>query len=169
MSSFSRWVPVIGGAVAGGAIALVIASGTSSTHSVTTTTVVRPSQAALPASFSSGGGETVNQIYRSASPGVVDIIVTSQSQSPSFGFFGGGGSGNQTTQGEGAGVVYNRSGDILTDEHVVSGRDLGPRQLPERQELFRQGRRHRPVDRRRGDPCQRARLGAASDPVRELV
>ena len=121
MSSFSRWVPVIGGAVAGGVIALVIASGTSSTHSVTTTTVVRPSEATLPASLSSGGGETVNQIYRSASPGVVDIIVTSQSRSPSFGFFGGGSGSNQTTQGEGAGVVYNRSGDILTDEHVVSG------------------------------------------------
>jgi len=122
MSSFSRWIPVIGGAVAGGAIALAIASGSSSTHSVTTTTVVRPSQAALPASFSNQSGKSVNQIYRSASPGVVDIIVTQQSQSQSFGFFGGGGGGGgQTTQGEGAGVVYNKNGDILTDEHVVSG------------------------------------------------
>jgi len=119
MSSLSRWTPVIGGAVAGAIIAAVIASGATSSHT-TTTTIVRQSQAALPASFSKGDGQTVNQIYRSASPGVVDIIVTSQSQSPGFGFFGGGG-GSQTTEGEGAGVVYNTNGDILTDEHVVSG------------------------------------------------
>ena len=43
MSSLSRWVPILGGAVAGGVIALVIASGAGSTHSVTTT-VVRPAQ-----------------------------------------------------------------------------------------------------------------------------
>ena len=117
-------MPILGGAVAGGVIALVVAGGHSTTHSVTTTTIVRPAQeAALPASFSKGNGETVNQIYRADSPGVVDIIVTSQSKSPGLGFFGGGGSGSssQITQGEGAGVVYNRSGDILTDEHVVSG------------------------------------------------
>src|SRR6185437_7941863 len=34
-----------------------------------------------------------------------------------FGFFGGQGG---TTQGEGAGVVYDTNGDILTDEHVVA-------------------------------------------------
>jgi putative serine protease PepD len=62
---------------------------------------------------------TINQIYRAASPGVVDILVTSQSQNPSLGFFGGGG-GSQTQQGEGAGVVYNKQGYILTDEHVVA-------------------------------------------------
>ncbi len=117
MSSFSRWIPVIGGAIAGGVIALIIAGGSSS-RSVTTT-VTRPAQAALPASFSKQTGQSINQIYRSASPGVVDIIVTAQSQSPGFGFFGGGG-GSQKTQGEGAGVVYNSRGDILTDEHVVA-------------------------------------------------
>ncbi|MGI9183831.1 MAG: S1C family serine protease [Solirubrobacteraceae bacterium] len=83
-----------------------------------TRTVSSPAQqAALPASFSKGSGMTVNQIYKAASPGVVDIVVTSQSQGSSF--FGGGGS--QKTQGEGAGVVYNKNGDILTDEHVVTG------------------------------------------------
>jgi putative serine protease PepD len=120
MRSLSRWIPVLGGAVAGGIIAVVIASGGSSSNTVTTTVVKPAQQAALPASFSSGAGMTVNQIYRSASPGVVDIIVTARSQNPSFGFFGGGGS-SQQTQGEGAGVVYNTKGDILTDEHVVSG------------------------------------------------
>jgi S1-C subfamily serine protease len=112
-------MPVIGGAIAGGIIALVVANSASSSRTVTTTTVVRQ-QSALPASFSKANGETVNQIYKSASPGVVDIIVTSQSKSPGLGFFGGSGGGSQTTQGEGAGVVYNQNGDILTDEHVVA-------------------------------------------------
>jgi putative serine protease PepD len=48
---------------------------------------------------------------------VVDIFVTARSQNQGFGFFGGQGG---TTEGEGAGVVYNANGDILTDEHVVA-------------------------------------------------
>jgi putative serine protease PepD len=120
MRSLSRWIPVLGGAVAGGIIAVVIASGGSSSKTVTTTVVKPAQQAALPASFSNGSGMTVNQIYRTASPGVVDIVVTARNQNPSSGFFGGGGS-SQQTQGEGAGVVYNTKGDILTDEHVVNG------------------------------------------------
>jgi putative serine protease PepD len=123
MSRFSRLFPIIAGAVAGGVIALVVASGSSSTHSVTTT-VVQPSRGTtIPTSLSgSKTGMTINQIYRADSPGVVDILVTSQSQSPSTGLFGGGGGGGtQQTQGEGAGVVYDSKGDILTDEHVVAG------------------------------------------------
>jgi S1-C subfamily serine protease len=124
----SRWLPIIGGAIAGGVIALIIASATSSTKSVTTTVIQQPSSqtSAEPTSFKSGTGLSINQIYKAASPGVVDIIVTAQSQNPGFGFFGGGGggggngSGSQQTQGEGAGVVYNANGDILTDEHVVA-------------------------------------------------
>jgi putative serine protease PepD len=119
MRRLSRWIPVIGGAVAGGIIAAVIASGASSTKTVTVTTTRPAQQPALPASFNNGKGMSINQIYKSASPGVVDIVVTSQGQNPGFGFFGGGGS--QQTQGEGAGVVYDTKGDILTDEHVVSG------------------------------------------------
>src|SRR3984957_9687679 len=122
MKSFSRWIPIIGGAVAGGVIALVIASGSNSTRSVTTTVIQQGSAQSEPTAIRSTGGMTINQIYKSASPGVVDILVTSQSQSPSLGFFGGGGQGQtQKEQGEGAGVVYNSQGYILTDEHVVTG------------------------------------------------
>jgi putative serine protease PepD len=120
MSRLNRIIPILGGAVAGGVIALAVASGNSTTHSVTTTTVVQPSsQSAIPTSLSFGRGLTVNQIYRKASPGVVDIIVKSTSSGGGFGPFGGG--GQQQQQGEGAGVVYDTKGDILTDEHVVSG------------------------------------------------
>src|SRR5262249_11855563 len=86
-------------------------------HSTTTTTtVVQPtSSSSIPTAFNSGKGLTVNQIYRAASPGVVDIRVTEGGSGSSP--FGGGGQ----QQGEGAGVGYDTKGDILTDEHVVSG------------------------------------------------
>src|SRR5205085_719662 len=121
MRSLNRIIPAVAGAVAGGVIAVIIAGGGSS-HSVTTTTVVQPSTgSSIPTSLSSNKGLTVNQIYRNASPGVVDIRVTEQSSGGSGGDpFGGGGSGG-TQQGEGAGVVYDTKGDILTDQHVVSG------------------------------------------------
>ena len=113
MKSFSRWLPIIGGAIAGAVIALIVAS-SSTTHSTTTATVTAPQAQAVPTSLpTSTKGMTVNQIYRQASPGVVDILVTEQSQNP----FGG----SQQSGGEGAGVVYDSKGDILTDEHVVSG------------------------------------------------
>jgi S1-C subfamily serine protease len=60
---------------------------------------------------------SINQIYRRDAPGVVDITVVSQSKGGGFGMFGG----SQRTEGEGAGVVYDKNGDILTDEHVVAG------------------------------------------------
>jgi len=120
MKKLTLWMPIVAGAVAGGIIALVIASGSGSSRTVTTT-VDRPAQqAALPASFSSAKGMTINQIYRSASPGVVDIVVT-QSSSGLGGLLGGGGGQAQPSQAEGAGAVYDTKGNILTDEHVVSG------------------------------------------------
>jgi putative serine protease PepD len=95
---------------------LAVASGSTSTHNTTTT--VFQNSGRVPTSLNTGKGMSINQIYRTASPGVVDITVTSVSNGGGFGFFGGGG---QTEQGEGAGVVYDTKGDILTDEHVVAG------------------------------------------------
>jgi S1-C subfamily serine protease len=118
MRRLSRWLPIIGGAIAGGVIALIIASASSSTKSVTTTVYQQGStNSTEPTSFKAGTGLSINQIYKAASPGVVDIVVTAQQQSQGFGFFGQGGG---TTKGEGAGVVYNSKGDILTDQHVVA-------------------------------------------------
>jgi putative serine protease PepD len=118
MKGLSRLLPIIGGAIAGGAIALAVASGSTTTHSVTTTTVVQPSNSpTLPTSFSNGRSQTINQIYRAVDPGVVDI--TTSSTQNTGGVFGFGQS--QQTEGEGAGVVFDKKGDIVTDEHVVSG------------------------------------------------
>jgi putative serine protease PepD len=116
MKRLSRVLPIIGGAVAGGAIALAVAGGSTNTH--TTTTVFQSTRgASLPTSLSASKGLSVSQIYRQAGPGVVDITVTQNSAGGGFGPFGG----SEQTQGEGAGVVYDTKGDILTDEHVVSG------------------------------------------------
>jgi putative serine protease PepD len=122
MRRLSRSIPVTGGAVLGGIAALVIAGcGSSTTHTVTqtVTSAAASSSSTEPAAFSSGGGLTVNQIFKKAGPGVVDIVVTSPASSDSGSLFGGG-SGSGEQQDEGAGVVYNDSGYILTDQHVVA-------------------------------------------------
>jgi putative serine protease PepD len=124
MRKLSRWIPIIGGAVAGGIIALVIAGNSHTTKSITTTVVQQASPRSEPTSFAntSGTGESINQIYKSDAPGVVDIrVIDKQSSSGnSLGNLFGGGGGQQEEGGEGAGVVYDSNGDILTDEHVVA-------------------------------------------------
>jgi putative serine protease PepD len=120
MSRMPVLVPTaITGAIAGGAVALVIAgtSGSGSSKIVTTVVTERTAAVALPTSLSKSQGMTVNQIYRADSPGVVDITVVSQQTTTNV--FGA--PSTQQSEGEGAGVVYDRNGDILTDEHVVKG------------------------------------------------
>jgi putative serine protease PepD len=75
---------------------------------VQSTTVVRSS--------SQIDAETV---YKRDSPGVVDIQVTTSSGSQGLSPFGP--SGSQQTQAEGTGFVYDKSGHIVTADHVVSG------------------------------------------------
>jgi putative serine protease PepD len=113
MKSLGRLVPVIAGAIAGGAIALIIASGGTS-HSTTTVIQERGgSSAAIPTTLKTDHGLSVNQIYKQDAPGVVDILVTSSGSSNSL-------FGSQQSQGEGAGVVLDKQGDIITDQHVVA-------------------------------------------------
>ena len=64
---------------------------------------------------SSSAPLSVNQIYRRANRGVVEITVTtSRENSP---FPGGGGS----AQAQGSGWVYDTDGHIVTNDHVVDG------------------------------------------------
>jgi putative serine protease PepD len=120
MNLKNRLLTVLAGAAAGGLIAWAVSSGAGGGQS-TTTVFQSSSNAPIPTSLSGGPssskGLSVNQIYRQASPGVVDITVTSSGGSGSTFPFGGG----QQTQGEGAGMVYDTKGNILTDEHVVAG------------------------------------------------
>ena len=114
MKQFARFLPVAVAAVVGGVIAVIIAGGGGTKN--TTTTVVAPSRSSEPTSFQSQRGMTIGQIYKLADPGVVDITTTSKQNTQGFYGFG-----QQQTQGEGAGFVYDNKGNILTDEHVVSG------------------------------------------------
>jgi putative serine protease PepD len=59
---------------------------------------------------------SVNQIYRRAYRGVVEITVTEPSSSSTP--FGGGGG---TQQAQGSGWVYDTDGHIVTNDHVVDG------------------------------------------------
>jgi S1-C subfamily serine protease len=61
---------------------------------------------------SSSAGLTVGQIYTKTNHGVVEITVSSTSDSP----LGGG-----TQQAQGSGFVYDDKGDIVTNQHVVDG------------------------------------------------
>jgi putative serine protease PepD len=82
----------------------------------TTTTVVREaSDANGKATSNTSGGLTVNEIYRRTSPGVVEVTArsTSGSQFP-FGH-------SQESVGQGSGFVYDTSGHVVTNEHVVDG------------------------------------------------
>ncbi len=113
MKTFRLLLPLIAGAVAGAIVALIVAGGNGSTRTVTT--VLPEGRTAQPASASpTTRGVSVNALYRKTGPGVVDITTSSTQSNGIFGF-------GQKTEGEGAGVVYDKRGDIVTDEHVVSG------------------------------------------------
>ena len=66
---------------------------------------------------SSSAPLSVNQIYRKANRGVVEITVTTSGGDNSP--FGGGGGG--TSQAQGSGWVYDSDGHIVTNDHVVDG------------------------------------------------
>jgi putative serine protease PepD len=103
-------------ALASGAGGAAVATLAGSASSGATDTVTTTAPAARPATeISSGGGLSVNQIYRKADSGVVDIKVQVSGASSSG--FGGGGGG----QAEGSGFVLDRSGHVATNQHVVDG------------------------------------------------
>jgi putative serine protease PepD len=101
-------------AVGGGAGAAIYAGlGGSSSPTATTAapTVTVPAQPAAAKQTVS----SLTQLYKSVTPGVVDIRVTGASNG-GFGF-----GGQQTTQAEGTGFVYDTKGDIVTNAHVIGG------------------------------------------------
>jgi putative serine protease PepD len=122
MSRLLKALPVIAGAAAGAIVALLIANG-GSTKTVTEVQSPAASATSVPASSTTSstegpGAMTINAIYKKDSPGVVDITAVTTTSGGTQGFFS---APSQTSEDEGAGVVYNSQGDILTDEHVVAG------------------------------------------------
>jgi putative serine protease PepD len=80
----------------------------------TTSTVTVPVTSGQPAAVMTTTS-SLTQLYKDVTPGVVDITVDSNAPSGGFGQQGG------TTQAEGSGFVYDTSGHIVTNEHVVAG------------------------------------------------
>jgi len=86
-----------------------------------TTTIVQPA-AAQASPTANTKTMSVNGVYRSAGPGVVEITVTTSSGSSGNSPFPfGGGSGSGQSQAQGSGWVYDSSGHIVTNDHVVAG------------------------------------------------
>ncbi|HUK44332.1 MAG TPA: trypsin-like peptidase domain-containing protein [Gaiellaceae bacterium] len=82
-----------------------------------TTTIVRDVDAtgSVQNASSSAGAGSIGAIYQRVHLGVVDITVESTAANTSpLG-------GSRQTQAEGSGWVYDAKGDIVTNEHVVSG------------------------------------------------
>ncbi len=98
-------VTAVAGAVGGAATYAQLDNGN-------TTTIVQPATTSAtttsPAAVNTND-LTVNEIYRRARDGVVEITVTSQQQ------FGG------SSQAQGSGFVYDTAGHIVTNQHVADG------------------------------------------------
>jgi len=117
MKSLKTSLPVLFGAIAGAIVALIISSG--STTKTVTDDIVSASGSSVPTALTKTSGSTINAIYQKDSPGVVDIDVISVTKAGSSdgGFFQ---TPSETSEDEGAGVVLNTNGDIITDEHVIA-------------------------------------------------
>jgi putative serine protease PepD len=92
-------------AIGSGAGAAIYAGTTNSSKGPTTVVASVPAQPAASTTTS------LTQLYKNAAPGVVDIVVNQAS----------GGFGDQGAQAEGSGFEVDTSGDIVTNQHVVTG------------------------------------------------
>ena len=98
---------ILGGAVAGAAVVALDDGGT--------TTVVREVNggAQVPVEQEERDGTSIEEIYRRAGPGVVQV--TNFGVDPLF--------GAQSEQGLGSGFVIDKAGHVVTNYHVVEGAD----------------------------------------------
>jgi len=104
-----------GAIAAGGATAGYLGRGAADeTSSATPARTVAGTSTSQPAAAQST--LSVSQLYRSVRSGVVEVIASEQAaDSP----FPGGGSGEATAQG--SGFVYDSTGRVITNQHVVDG------------------------------------------------
>jgi S1-C subfamily serine protease len=95
---------------AGGGAALTAELSSKSSN----TTVVRQVTVGSGQPTASKSTLSIADIYKSAYKGVVEIMVTTSAQASPFG-------GSQSQRAQGSGWVYDTNGDIVTNDHVVSG------------------------------------------------
>jgi S1-C subfamily serine protease len=111
---------VLGGGLALGGAALLGGVGTSTK---TVREVMPVASEPIPAvNGSSKGGLTINQIYRRAAPGVVQVTATQVVSTPAVDpFFGSPFPQAQQTKALGSGFVIDKAGHVVTNYHVVEG------------------------------------------------
>jgi len=109
-----------GAALALGGAALI---GAFSAASTTTVREVQPFAAPSSATaFHTGKALSINQIYRSAAPGVVQVTATQIVRAPAVDpFFGFPFAQNERQQALGSGFVIDKAGHIVTNYHVIQG------------------------------------------------
>src|SRR5919205_932088 len=95
-------------------------------HTTTVREIVSGGPTSAPASFRTGRPLSINQIYRAAAPGVVQVTSTSVvrvDNGTPFGFEIPGFSfpQQQTQRALGSGFVIDKAGHIVTNYHVVRG------------------------------------------------
>jgi S1-C subfamily serine protease len=112
---------ILGGVVVAAFFAVAISAGWIDAKSTTTTTIPAPLTAPV-ANKESGDTNTVNEIYRSDGQGVafIESTLEPEESSPSFSPFGeeesrGGGIAT------GSGILLDKEGHILTNNHVIEG------------------------------------------------
>ena len=116
-TTLRRAAPIAAALALGAGAGAGVYAGVSGGSSASRTSTVVASVPAQTAASTSTSAVPLTQLYRDASPGVVDITVTT-SQTSDNGFFG---PQRQENQAEGSGFVYDSSGDIITNAHVVDG------------------------------------------------
>ena len=111
----NRRIAIPAAALAGAAL---VGAGGAATYAAlapgATKTVVREVPVASSEPAAATSALSVNDIYRRAYRGVVEITVTSNAGPAPFGRGG-------RQQAEGSGFVYDSDGDIVTNQHVVDG------------------------------------------------
>ncbi len=110
---------VLGGGLALGGAALLGGFGGSTT---TVNRVVAGPPSGIPVLSQTGKALTINQIYRRAAPGVVQVTATQVVSTPAVDpFFGSPFPQAQQTKALGSGFVIDKAGHVVTNYHVVAG------------------------------------------------
>ncbi len=104
----------IGAGAGAGVYAATSGSSSTPTSPAAVPTAIVPAQSAAVTQTTT----SLTQIYKDATPGVVDIVVNTTAGASGFGSPGGG---TQQAQAEGSGFVVDTAGHIVTNDHVVAG------------------------------------------------
>ena len=115
--TIKRAAPIAAALALGAGAGVGVYAGVGGGSSGTKTSTIVASVPAQSTAKTTASPISLTQLYKDASPGVVDITVNS-TQSSDNGFFG---PQQQQTQAEGSGFVYDAKGDIITNAHVVDG------------------------------------------------